>query len=418
MHIYLFTAANNKTTCGLGSYKHYICVGHGLHNLITKDGFKKSEAISELLRKLRQIVKALRYRVDEFERLSTDEEQFLSEMSKLGEDFFLFDEEDSEDDLTDEPDENNKKSKSLKLDVKTRWNSTVPMIESILSSKKSVVKLMLQKTDHSDLVLSNAEYGLLKELLGFLKNFEVITAIFSGARYATLNFYVLFRQEIRSLLEPEPQDSIPIKELKENMLQKVDYRFPLSDIKIIASLLDPRFQNLLDVKNYIKSCNCSSVEFIQKYCNNYDVIKSHSNPKVKNVPDCDVTKSGVKKSYIDDMVEKHSTLSSVASNMSSARQSELTRECFLLLSMGGVVEVKDILSFWKDNSKTMPLLSEVASATLCTPATSTPSERNFSVAGLVANSKKSQILPENLDKVCFIHNNYEFIKKNYSNLLD
>lgn len=386
------------------------------------DGYKKSDIILSLLAKVRKIVKALRYRVSEFERLSTDEEQFLIEMSRLSEDFLLFDDEDTDnenepsyhDESNDEVYENRgnfkKTTKSLKIDVKTRWNSAVPMIESILDSNKSVVKLMLQKADEADLVLTNSEYVLLKELLAFLKNFEVITAIFSGQKYATLNFYVLFRQEIGSLLESEPQDSLAIQELKRNMLKKFDYRFPLSDIKIMASLLDPRFQNLLDVKAYLKSADCTAVEFMNRYFsyNFGNKIDKNSTANVNSV------KNSVKKSYIDNMVEKHSTLASVARTVSTVRENEFTRECFLLLSMGGVVEVNDILLFWKDNSKTMPLLSQVAAAIYCTPATSTPSERNFSVSGLVVDSKKSQILPENLDKVCFIHNNYEFLKKNCS----
>lgn len=85
--------------------------------------------------------------------------------------------------------------------------------------------------------------------------------------------------------------------------------------------------------------------------------------------------------------------------------------------MGGVADVSDILTFWKDNSKLMPLLSQVACAIYCTPATSTPSERNFSTSGLVANSKKSQITTENLDKVVFVHNNYDFIKKNCPSMI-
>ena len=42
--------------------------------------------------------------------------------------------------------------------------------------------------------------------------------------------------------------------------------------------------------------------------------------------------------------------------------------------------------------------------------TSTPSERNFSISGLIVNSRKAALLPSNLDKMVFVHNNYEFYK--------
>lgn len=57
-------------------------------------------------------------------------------------------------------------------------------------------------------------------------------------------------------------------------------------------------------------------------------------------------------------------------------------------------------------------LSQFAAATYCIPANSATSERNFSTSRLVANSKASQITPENLYKVVFVHNNYGLIEKN------
>lgn len=409
----------NKT-CDLGTYKQFKCIGHGLHNLVIKDGFAKTDVIHQLLKNVRAIVKALRYRACEFERLSKDEESLMLEMSELSEEFLLFDDDENYDDEDEDDvyyeigpgfDENlNKKSyKTLKLDVKTRWHSAVPMIESILGSNRSVVKVMLQKAEHPELALTTAEYSLLKELLDFLKNFQVITAIFSGDKYATANYYVLFGQEVHSLLECEPHDSMEIKELKTNMLGNFHHRFPQSDSTILASLLDPRFQNLLDVKNYLKSAGCTSVEFLMKQSKK--VLDTHSsiNKDTQNPDNANIQKN---KSYITEMAERHSTLASLVRSTSISEQTDLQRECFMLLSMGGVTEVTDILTFWKNNSKLMPMLSEVAAATYCVPATSTPSERNFSTSGKVLDSKKSQTSPENLDKILFIHNNYEFFKNN------
>lgn len=114
------------------------------------------------------------------------------------------------------------------------WHeNTIPIIESFVVNNKSVVKFLLQKAECPELMLTAFEYNLLKELLDFLKNFQVVTAILSGSKYAT--HYVMFRQEIRSLLESEPQESIEIKELKDNMMKKFAHRFPLSDETLLAS---------------------------------------------------------------------------------------------------------------------------------------------------------------------------------------
>ncbi|KYN50374.1 hypothetical protein ALC57_00011, partial [Trachymyrmex cornetzi] len=56
-------------------------------------------------------------------------------------------------------------------------------------------------------------------------------------------------------------------------------------------------------------------------------------------------------------------------------------------------------------------LYKLAKKVLCTPATSTPSERVFSIAGLLINNKRSSVCPSTVNKVIFIHDNYELCKQ-------
>lgn len=235
----------------------------------------------------------------------------------------------------------------------------------------------------------------------FLKHFQRITAIFSGDQYATLNYYVVFRCEIFSLLESEPQDSYEIKMMKANMMKKFDHRYPLSDIVVLASLLDPRFQNLLDIKNYLLSMKLTAVEFLVKCVEDIGTDRISSSPTN--------TSSSKSESFVEELAEKHSTLASVARTTTS--QTAVERECYLLLSMHNKIKVTNVLTYWKDHAKLMPTLSNVASQIYGIPATSTPSERNFSVAGLIVNQRRTQITTDNLDTVIFMHNNYDFVKK-------
>lgn len=417
-----------NSACEAGLYSHLTCVGHALHNLVLTDGIKKTESIFELLKNVRAIVKALRYRVSEFERLCKDQLHLAEEMSRYSDYFFPFEDEEMEsEDEKDTYDENVSensgtkapRSKTLKLDVKTRWHSALMMIESLLSQNKSVINLMLQKTDHPELVLSNSDYRLLNELSEFLQPFQKITAIFSGEKYATLNYYMLFRQEIQSLIDTEPKDSYEIKSLKKNMLEGFEKRFPLSEKVILAALLDPRFQNLLDVKCYLHSHRCASAEFLIKGAN--EVINNNNTYHEANCAEYNsLTPQIVRKNntYIDELTEKHSTLSSLAKIGSDLAQTDLERECYMLLSMSGKVELTNILTFWKENSKLMPKLSTVARSTYCIPATSTPSERVFSIAGLTINNKRSQLSPNNLDHIIFIHDNYTFVKDKVNSIVN
>ena len=54
------------------------------------------------------------------------------------------------------------------------------------------------------------------------------------------------------------------------------------------------------------------------------------------------------KSYVDELTEKHITLSSLAVMNSSSADTELERECYLLLSMGSKVTVtQGEYTYWR-----------------------------------------------------------------------
>ena len=65
----------------------------------------------------------------------------------------------------------------------------------------------------------------------------------------------------------------------------------------------------------------------------------------------------------------------------------------------------DLLEWWKQQSGTFPRLSRLARSILAVPATSTPSERVFSIAGLTLLAKRSSLAPHTVSKIIFVHDN-------------
>lgn len=55
---------------------------------------------------------------------------------------------------------------------------------------------------------------------------------------------MLFRVEIECNLAANSNDHYLVAKLKEEMLEKLDERFPITEEMLIATLLDPRLQNL------------------------------------------------------------------------------------------------------------------------------------------------------------------------------
>lgn len=71
---------------------------------------------------------------------------------------------------------------------------------------------------------------------------------------------------------------------------------------------------------------------------------------------------------------------------------------------------EDALQFWKKNETNFPRLATMAKALLCIPATSPSSESAFSVAGCLLRKRRASIAPHKVQKVLFIHDNYDLLK--------
>lgn len=76
------------------------------------------------------------------------------------------------------------------------------------------------------------------------------------------------------------------------------------------------------------------------------------------------------------------------------------------------------LLFWKDNSQSFPILSQLALMYLGTSASSVPVESLFSTAGLVMNGKRSSLNPDKLNKIVFIHDNFDMIVESAAVAID
>ena len=67
----------------------------------------------------------------------------------------------------------------------------------------------------------------------------------------------------------------------------------------------------------------------------------------------------------------------------------------------------DPLTWWKDRVENFPTLCQIARKVLCIPATSAPSERVFSVAGLTISKMRSRLDSENASCLIFLRDNWD-----------
>ena len=69
------------------------------------------------------------------------------------------------------------------------------------------------------------------------------------------------------------------------------------------------------------------------------------------------------------------------------------------------------LAWWKVNKQHFPYLAAIARLALAVPATSAPSERVFSVAGLIVNKARNKLQEENVGMLVFLRNVFAFEKR-------
>jgi len=72
-------------------------------------------------------------------------------------------------------------------------------------------------------------------------------------------------------------------------------------------------------------------------------------------------------------------------------------------------EELDPLKWWRDKKHLYPNVAKCARLWLSVPATSTPSERVFSICSVVDTAKRNRLKGKSIENQVFIHNNKDYV---------
>ena len=161
--MYVTDAASNNKKWGNDQEKPRMnCDAHSLHHVITTDSVKKVKDLHEVVKKAKKIVYALTWRKKDLEDVGilatvaeVTEEMELDEQFGTGDLTLVFDSPQSASFAT-----------TLKQECPTRWS----LLTSVLKNMDSI-KVVLDKMDRFDLMLSKTEIAMLKEYLRFLDDY-------------------------------------------------------------------------------------------------------------------------------------------------------------------------------------------------------------------------------------------------------
>lgn len=332
----------------------------------------------------------------------------------------------------------------VKMDVRTRWNSTLDMlmrmvqlmepINDFLSFYNSAAgKKEFKGTNTKLAPITDEKWAIIKGICYLMAPFGKATVALSGEKYSTFVSALPILRKVKGFISDpnlfqfhedhltktkrkyfDLYGSLPffdkvvktLEACRVLLVAQFNQRFSNLDSSILwTTLLDPRFGlNSSHWKNdeekeAAKKLLLHEVEdlalpdwqtSLSEQCIPIDVSSTSSEDDF----DLDFSKPA-------------------SDSLSSQAQYDLERA---KLTVSLTQEVKAFLledckdnplNWWNQNCFRYPNIARVARKWLAVTATSTPSERVFSICGLVDTAKRSKMLGASIEAQVFVHNNYD-----------
>lgn len=282
----------------------------------------------------------------------------------------------------------------LVQDVETRWNSQYLMLSRLLDMKEAVTVELATSNSSID-GLSSQEWKEASEYVKVLKPFYDATVIASAERYPSLSAQVPIIFGMLNCLS----NFSGITEFHKELAASIKTRFPLyaeDKEACLAMFLDPRFKSTIFKPNkqnmmWLKDLVLQDLAL----CPRVDTTDSEARkqePKQSAQHSCDVWDA------FDDLA--NSQAGNKALSSSEWEIAAYSEEALL-------GKESDPCSWWQTvGSFRYPSLAKLCLKYLAIPATSVPSERAFSVAGEVVSAKRERLLPDHVEQLIFLHDNF------------
>ncbi|XP_065917715.1 E3 SUMO-protein ligase ZBED1-like [Dysidea avara] len=305
-------------------------------------------------------------------------------------------------------------------DVATRWNSTYDMIERVCEQQLPISSVLLQRRDSlMHLELLPNEWRILEDVVKLLRPFKIATQHLSGEEYPTISTLGPLLHEIQIKTAFQDDDSVAVKAFKKALQDDMDSRYTDPNIKFLmykSSFLDPRFKTLTHlsstakqeifdwvVEDILNLNNDNESNDVQIEC---VTTTESSEPSTSSNSDCNgPTRKKKKKSalmeLIGDKFQSENEQTTDTTTFKDIVHSELLR----YKTEPSISVDHPPLHWWSVRRHLYPNVSKLACKYLCVVATSVPSEQLFSTAGNVVSVKRAALLPENVEKLIFLHDN-------------
>lgn len=210
-------------------------------------------------------------------------------------------------------------------------------------------------------------------------------------------------KKFRKAVDVKSDDSLVVKDLKKKMAVKLNSKFGKEDDctvtpAMIASALDPRYKNLKCLHHDVREKVKEELVLLTKKEIDSSKVRSPEPPAAKKTR---LSQSSSEDSSSDEEgpLQQSTTHFEAAQEVQAYQRAERCEKC------DGCPGDQCGLIWWKEYSSKFPNLAKVARSMLAIPATSTASERVFSIAGHIVSKRRANLSPEHVDALVCISMN-------------
>ena len=306
--------------------------------------------------------------------------------------------------------------KTPKNPVATRWDSQYECMESILYLKDVLQDVESSHTEWEEKSLTKVEWKLFEGAAKVLSEFRKTTKLWQYESIPTINLVIdrvyCMEDYLTNFIANRTNEKYGItfaKELKKNL----EKRFPNHGLNVderrAANYLDPRLKGIYLKKFRVFESTKDELEsstYRAQYeeVSNLDTVgrDSLNNNEPRNTTELTPTEK---------LRLEIEAVESLGREVSPIKLEMMDYERLPLAS-----EDQGVLGWWRDNEKTLPILSKIARKIMAIPASSGKSERVFSTGGNFVTSKRTRLNAKKVESLIVIKENKQQIETYLRNL--
>ena len=293
----------------------------------------------------------------------------------------------------------------------TRWSGHHENLKSILHMKKPLQNLAASNESWAEHSLSAADWKLVEGAVHLLQSVRDTIKAWEAEKEPTMHRVVeriysmhCIIDEFLTNLNNNKYGIGFARELKRQIEERFPQKGTVNKWRRMANYLAPQFKGIhLEEENKLSITKDEIEVEVAK------VLPNDSEPRqgegLDLEPEDPVPLSPTSKLRSKMQARQH-RLRTQQDQLSATKREMLRYESFSL-----PCKDVDILSWWKDHERVLPLLSQVAKKVLTIPCSSSKSERVFSTGGNFVTAKRNSLAPKKVEDLILIKENKSKILK-------